>query len=249
MTPAELLDALALPAQARVDQRVPKKHLLENGAPTAADKRAITDGIEEITWVAALKPSTVGVPAFRDATREYLEIAVLTMILRPGAKASRLRELVHRAIPYPLVLVAGVEDTVTLSLAHLRHAENEAGKTVLDGGTVCADVADDSPSRSFVSSLSLAGLPKDDLFVLYQNWIDRVNALDAARLTGVFTICPTREATDARRHALHEVARLDVRIAALRTEAEKESQLNRRVDLNLEIRRLNDERVRLAAQL
>ena len=34
-----LLAALDLPASSRVDQRVPKKLLLEHGAPTAADKR------------------------------------------------------------------------------------------------------------------------------------------------------------------------------------------------------------------
>lgn len=34
-----LIRALALPASCRVDQRVPKKMLIESGAPTAADKR------------------------------------------------------------------------------------------------------------------------------------------------------------------------------------------------------------------
>ena len=40
-----LLDALALPASCRVDQRVPKKMLVDNGAPTATDKRLLTDAI------------------------------------------------------------------------------------------------------------------------------------------------------------------------------------------------------------
>ena len=56
----------------RVDRRVPDL-LLEHGAPTAADKRRIKEGIEEVQWVATLKPTTIGVPAFRDATREYLK--------------------------------------------------------------------------------------------------------------------------------------------------------------------------------
>ena len=74
-----LLAALDLPASSRVDQRVPKKLLLENGAPTAADKRLINDGIEELLWLAALKPTTIGVPEYRDDVREYLEIAVLRL--------------------------------------------------------------------------------------------------------------------------------------------------------------------------
>ena len=106
MSFAPIIHALALPTETRVDQRVPKKLLVENGAPTAGDKKQINDGIEEILWQAALKPANLGVPAFRDAVREYLEIAVLTVIFRPTAKPARLVELIHRAIPYPLLLAA-----------------------------------------------------------------------------------------------------------------------------------------------
>jgi hypothetical protein len=104
-TGSDLLAALELPDGCRVDQRVPKKLLLENGAPTAADKRLISDGIEELLWLAALKPTTIGVPEYRDDVSEYLEIAVVRLKLRDGAKTTRLIELVHRAVPYPLLLL------------------------------------------------------------------------------------------------------------------------------------------------
>src|ERR1700722_11889646 len=112
MSFAPLIIALAVPSDAVVEQRVPKKLLLEQGAPTAADKRQIQDGIEEITWVAALKPTNIGVPAYRDTVREYLEVAVLTVALRSTAKPPRLIELIHRAIPYPLVLVTEHRETI-----------------------------------------------------------------------------------------------------------------------------------------
>ena len=63
MISAALIDAMALPPDSRLDQRVPKKLLLEQGAPTAADKRYLQDGIDEMTWVAALKPTNIGVPS------------------------------------------------------------------------------------------------------------------------------------------------------------------------------------------
>ena len=78
-----LVDALGLPPEARVDMRVPKKLLVEQGAPTSADKRAIQDGIDELQWLAAGKPSTIGVPAFVDDIREYLEIAVIACAFGP----------------------------------------------------------------------------------------------------------------------------------------------------------------------
>ena len=42
-------------------------------ASSAADKRAIQDGIEEILWIAALKPTNIGIPEFRDETREVAQ--------------------------------------------------------------------------------------------------------------------------------------------------------------------------------
>src|SRR2546422_8289995 len=128
MNAADVITALALPPESRVDRRVPKKLLMENGAPTAADKRQINDGIEELLWVAALKPTTIGVPEYRDASHEVLEIAVLSLALRPEAKAARLVELIHRAIPYPLFLVTAQANTISLSLASKRLAQNEAGR-------------------------------------------------------------------------------------------------------------------------
>src|SRR5450759_3597412 len=105
MNAAPVIDALALPPDARVGQRVPKKLLLELGAPTPADNRQIQDGVEELLWVAALKPTNIGVPAFKDDVREYLEIPVLIATLRADAKTNRLVELIHRAVPYPVLLV------------------------------------------------------------------------------------------------------------------------------------------------
>ena len=85
----ELIAALDLPTAARVDRRVPKKLLLENGAPTAADRRLIAESIESLVWVAALKPTTVGIPAFVDEIREYLEIAVISVTVRNTAQGRR----------------------------------------------------------------------------------------------------------------------------------------------------------------
>jgi len=123
-----MLAALALPADARVEQWVPKKLLLEQGALTPADKRRIQEGIDEVVWFAALKPTNIGVTAYCDEVREYLEIAVIAAQLSDSAKASRLAELLHRAIPYPVVLVTAQGGSVSLSLAHKRWSLSEAGR-------------------------------------------------------------------------------------------------------------------------
>ncbi len=239
MTGDEVIAALGLPEGARVERRVPKTLLVEHGAPTAADKRRINDGIERIQWVAALKPATVGVAAYRDEVREYLEIAVLRVILRETAKDDRILGLVHRAVPYPVFALAERFDRVTISLAHLRWSQAETDKTVIDGERVAvAAPADDAPHRqAFAEALALSRQPRETLHALYQGWIDTLLALEAARRSGRFEILAEADRRAARRQALAECARLDAEIARLRGAARKEKQMARLVELNMELER------------
>jgi len=236
-----LIEALDLPASCRVDQRVPKKLLLENGAPTAADKRIINDGIEELLWLAALKPTTIGVPEYRDEVREYLEIAVLRLTLRAAAKVTRLVELVHRAVPYPLLLLTEQGERPGLSAAHKRWSQGEAGKTVLDGEVVAVEWDEERDCErwpAFRNALALGKQPRTTLHALYQGWIDTLLALHTARVTGAFAVAANDEHAAVRRDALQECARLDGEIARLRATAAKEKQMARRVELNLELKRV-----------
>lgn len=247
-----VVNALGLPPGARVDARVPKKLLVEQGAPTAADKRSIQDGIDELQWFAACKPATIGVRAFSDDTREYLEIAVVGCVFRPGAKAARLIKLIHRAIPYPVLLVTADGNGLAVSATHKRHAQNEAGRTVIEHVVVASGLradAVDSVQIAFLKSLALAQQPRTDLFALYTGWIARIEAVNAARLTGVFTSTDDQEAIDRRREALDAHVRLSKEIEGLRARAKREKRLSRRLDLNLEIQRREADLAAYANQL
>jgi hypothetical protein len=93
----------------------------------------------------------------------------------------------------------------------------------------------------FLASIALSRLPSRDLFTLYQGWIDRVAALESACITGAFAAPASAERALARRDALDAHARLQRDLTALRAQAAKEKQINRRVQLNLEIKRLEAE--------
>jgi hypothetical protein len=236
-----LLTALDLPAGSRVDQRVPKKLLLENSAPTAADKRYINDGIVELLWLAALKPTTIGVPEYRDESREYLEVAVLRLTLRSTAKATRLVELVHRAVPYPVLLLTVEGERPSLSAAHKRWSQGEAGKMVLEGEVVVAEwqaALDGERWHAFGEALALGRQPRASLYALYQGWIDTLLALHAARVTGIFGLASDATKAAARSEALREFTRLETEIVRLRAAAVKEKQMPRQVELNLELKRM-----------
>ncbi len=251
MSFSSVIDALGIPSSALVEQRVPKKLLLEHGAPTVVDKRQIQDGIEEIVWVAALKPTNIGVPSFEDEVRQYLEVAVLTVELRPAAKPPRLIELIHRAIPYPVVLISGQGEAVSLSLAHKRWSQGEAGEVVIE--TVQQiELSPSAPSTheaEFLTSLAISRLPSRNLYALYDGLLARVAALEASRITGAFAPPSTPEEASEMREGLDRHAQLQRELDLLRARAAKETQINRRVELNLEIKRIENEVARTTGTL
>ena len=252
MTPFDPFVALELPSDALIDRRVPKTLLIENSAFAAADRRRIREGVEELRWLAALKPATVGVAKYRDAEREYLEIAVLRLDLRPAARGERLIELVHRAIPYPVLLIAWREGTPELSLAHKRRSLGDAGRTVVDGKIVAARIDGDCPVKpvvAFRDALAVAREPQNTLHALYQGWIDNVQALRVAMVTGTFSLPATAAAGADRERALRQWRHLDARISEIHAAAGKENQMARRIKMNLELARLRTERDAARAML
>lgn len=250
MSTADIVHAFGLPIGSRVDQRIPKSLLVDNGAPTSVDKRLINEGVERLQWHAAIKPTTAGVPEYRDDARHYVEIAVVELILRPGAKVDRLVELTHRAVPYPVVLVTDSAGTTSLSMVHKRWSQGEADRVVLDGDLVTAlPYLTNDMATAFLDSLAIGRQPQASLHALYQGWIDTLLALQAAVHTGVFQPAPSAELASARREALRECATIEAQMASLRAAAIKTKQVARRAEINLELQRLKSRHTAAQTQL
>jgi hypothetical protein len=159
---------------------------------------------------------------------------------------------VHRAVPYPLLLLTDHGERPGVSAAHKRWSQGEAGKTVLEGDVVAVEwdaERDGECWPAFRNALALGQQPRTTLHALYQGWIDTLLALHAARVTGAFVVASNAEQAAARRDALRECARLDAEIARLRGAAAKEKQMSRQVELNLELKRVEAARAVARANL
>lgn len=256
LTASDLIAALALPSASRVDQRIPKKMLAENGAPTATDRKLIQEHIEEATWIAAIKPGNTAVSEYRDDQRTYLELAVVSVNHRlmdvDTAKHRRLAELIHRAIPYPVVLILDSKANTGMSLAHIRWAQNEADKTVLDGDLTHAAFggADIVPAhqQAFLAALALNQQPCADLRTLYQGWLDTLTAWQAVALTGRFELSSASDHAASRRDILRQCRELDAELTGLQKAAATANQIARQVEINQKIQALRVQRQQLAAR-
>jgi hypothetical protein len=92
--------------------------------------------------------------------------------------------------------------------------------------------------QAFLASLALVRQPRHNLNTLYDGWLARVEALQAAKVSGVYLATDDNDSVQRRREALENHTRLLREIALLRAKAGREKQMKGRVDLNLQIQRL-----------
>ena len=235
---------------------------------TATDKRLAVNLLAELHWLAALKPSTCGLAAWQTDTHDYLEIAVLHALLRtPPRRANqatqtsqttRLQELIHRTIPYPVVLVVTHADSSAeqLSLAHKRLSLGKGSAMVLEQltttKTIAACASNTGATAQFVQYIAFnnpTGAPLRDLYARYNDWLGAVDALAASDHTGQFTVSPNANAAARRRSAMQKHAELCQQLASLHAQARKASQLAQRATLNLKIADLMAQRQALHSRL
>ncbi|MEA2060817.1 MAG: DUF4391 domain-containing protein [Thermodesulfobacteriota bacterium] len=188
---ADLWETFRFPETALLARRVPKKQFLDSGQVMAGDKKLFRKQVKNIHWQYTLKPFTCPVLPYRDAKREYPEIAVLQIELTAPKGHRRIAEVIHRVIPYPLFLVFAVDpDRLALSIAPKRFSQAEQGAFVAERffTTNWMEITHlKEPESAFIHSLAWDHLPLTHYEAVYNTWLDRFTGYACARFSGSFT--------------------------------------------------------------
>lgn len=214
--------ALNLPPAATVDRWVPKSTFMEQIAGPA-DRKQFDQAVERLDWLAALAPGTVGVATATMGEVAVEEVQLFTLTLR-REPTRRLLQVVHQALPYPLVTVSHWPGAAAprLSLwARYRPAS-----------LIAIDLADGPAAAGLIASLDLARLPRTDLAALYDGLVERAEALWASQLSGgPFRLAATAEAASARTQGIAAYLAAEAEWRRIKALAKREKRLAQAVEL------------------
>lgn len=254
-----------LPDSCLLNSRIYKKTLLESIDLSSADKKLVNEDIDTLVWRYTLKPETIQIQRFQSEELDYPEIAVIHLTLKAEAgknlkRLKRLIELIQRAIPYPVVLVTSLGNQLWVNLANKRQSMADRQKLTVesffDSGWLNGDHLQ-PVEQAFIESLPSQQLDWTNFFTFYQGLVDRLIALEAARHTGQFHLedAPDRESNDhkaprqARKTLLENIRQLEEEQNSLKAELKKETQFNRRLELNMNIKRCQQAIQKLTSNL
>ena len=247
-----LYDAMAIPETCHLGKRVFKRLFHENAELNTTDKKAFQEDIDTIIWQYTFKPSTIPIQAYEDDQREYQEVALLQVNLKTQKRVGRIAEVMHRAIPYPLVVVFAFGTMCALSLAHKRFSQAEKGAIVVEEFIITNWIDLSAPTlvqQAFLGSLAISTLPYTHFFTFYSALVDRLIAVECARLSGEYRLESAAAKRQNRRKQLADCHELEVMIAEYKASIKKETQFNRQVELNTQIKRLEQRLLRMGAEL
>ena len=193
-----LYEKMMIPESCRLGKRVYKRLFHENAKLSATDKKALRDDVDTILWQYTFKPTTIQIQPYEDDQREYHEVALLEVNLKQTGRVNRLAEIVHRAIPYPIILVFSTteytEDTekdcgsrIKISLAYKRFSQAEKEAIVAEGfqATGWVDLSNPTENQAaFLESLNITTWPHTHFFAFYRAAMDRIIALACAEHSG-----------------------------------------------------------------
>jgi len=247
-----LYKRMAIPDACHLGKRVFKKLFHENAKLSATDKKAFREDIDVITWQYTLKPSTIPIQAYEDNQREYHEVAILQVDLKMINRTSRIAEVIHRAIPYPLVVVFSYRTSYALSLAHKRFSQAEKGAIVAEDFIITGwiDLSALTPvQQAFLDSLAMSNLPHTHFFALYSALTERLVALNCARLTGEYRLESSVAKRRGRQDRLAACHEFENQIAEYKVAIKKETQFNRQVELNMKMKEREKQLQTITAEL
>lgn len=243
-----LWDIIDFPKAAYWGKRVPKKHFVENDSLPSKDRKLIRENVGHINWVYTLKPETCKILPYKDDERDYPEIAVLNVALNSDKSYRRIAEILHRVIPYPLIICLRSEDTVfSLSIAHKRFSLSESGAVVSEAATTTEWLREMNLSdidRKFMQSLSWSNLPQQNYKKTYDAIYDAFIAYECSAFSGNYTVGNTAKRVEI----LSKCREIDAQKSELRAKLKKAS-FNAQVELNVKIKTLEHKRQSLTAQL
>lgn len=232
-------DIFQFPERCLLNKRLTKVFFTKNFDLTSTEKKALNTHITKMEWVASIKPSNSNIPEFKNDLYVFDEIQLMTCKISSAADkiVKTVAELFHKYIPYPIVLVIENDSHWILSTSSKRINQNDTTKRTIERLYISSPISlnsEDHSIEAFKTTLTFSKLNKTNLKTVYKGFVDAMIQLQAFHLTGVFNGGRRDRSNEDLEHLL-KVESIQTELISLKSQLKKETQLNKRVSINMEI--------------
>jgi len=231
-----VLDKLNIPASCKINRKLFKKQFIENFSLNATEKKIISEDVENITLEYILNKDNINITPFNDEDNDYSEIAFIRVELLSTKRLKKLSNIIQY-IPYPLIVVYADENNICVNISPKRINKNDSSKLVVEESyfTEWIDLDDSTEiERAFLESLEIKNHPFTNFFEFYNSYLNKLVAFNASQYSGSL-----KQGEDTR-ELLKEIQEVESNINDITSKIKKETDIRDKVNLNIELKKLNE---------
>lgn len=239
-----LYKKMNVPIACEVGNTIFKKLFYENASMNNTDKDIFTNHIEKIIWKYSFKEENLNIKPYKTEELDYEEIAVIEVFLSDDSKYKRISEIIQKTVPYPLVLIFNIDDKILINTAHKRINRADISKNLVEDyifspWITLSNLRDNE--TQFLDSLEIMKFSFKNMYKFYHSFVEKINILNASFVTGDFDNLKAKDLEEVSSLS-NEIEILNKDIERLKLELKKEQHFNKKVDLNMKIKKIESKR-------
>ena len=232
----DIYEQMQLPEESRLDEKIPKNLFYQQPKFSKSDEKLFTKDIEKIILRYSLTPDNTHLATFKDEIRDYEDLLIIEIDLRQASKRERIAELFWQYLPRPQMIVFKFDNSYEIAMALVRTNQADNTRNTVEESLTFSWLEE---TDEFWRRMDYTAIPARDFYQLYHGWFDRLSQEKARRELSRTDVDGTKA-----RQILARVSELTQQIELLRAQLKKETQFNRQVELNMQIKKLEQDVLR-----
>lgn len=231
-----LFNSLSIPQRSFIGKKLDKKEFVENFSLNINERKVLSQDIERITLEYLLNKDTINISPFTDADKDFSEIAIIKVKINNQDKLKTVNNIIQE-IPYPLIVFYVYENQFSLCISPKRINKVDNSKLVVDEihFSKWLDLNKlNEIDKMFLDNLNINKHPFTDFLAFYESYIDTLISFNASKYTGTLSISKDT------RMILESIQILESNINELKNRIKKETHFNDKVNMNIELKKMND---------
>lgn len=238
-----------MPDACLVDKKIFKKMFYENYKFTSQDKKIFKDEIDTIHWLYSVKPENSNIAEFVDEVFEYREVAFIcvgVLSVTSAKKMGRIKEIIHRSIPYGTVLFICDSENVIISCSEKRISNSTVDGLVVDK-IISTNVILQNNFRDYLEGFFFTNFRLSNLRQFNSSIIEKVVGILSLQKIG----CNTFKVEDPieKKNILDKIVTYEEKIGSLKKEFLAETQFNKKIEINVKIKNIETQLIELKKQI
>lgn len=232
----DIIKYFNFPNSTLIERKLFKKQFLDNFSLTSNEKKILSECVDSITLNNLLNKDSINILPFKNETHNYQEIAVISVEINNQSKSKEITNIILH-IPYPVVLILIYKEQIQINISPKRLNISDVSKLVVEEQyfTKWIDFKNlTSIDETFLHSLNINNHSFRNFLAFYESFIDKLISYNASIYSGTFSISKDTKMI------LENIQKTEAQIIDIKNKIKKETNFNDKVNMNMQLKKLND---------